>query len=121
MDELQEQKWKVVNQMLEERFGKTPNMEAILFLIGIQELNTPQYSFKKEQKEDLMHIAMCTLLSADGYYAFDYHDEDGWPHFKELKAPPGMNLEAQEDFLKIHVIHYFEKAGLLNIDTSTSQ
>ncbi len=121
MDEQQEQKWETVNRILEERFGKVPDMEGILFLIGVQELNSAQYSFTKEQKEDLMHIAICTLLSSAGYYSFDHYDEDGWPHFKELKAPPAMNSEAQEDFLKVYVIRYFEKAGLLNIDSSSNQ
>lgn len=100
--------WKEVEDMLTARFGKTPNLEAILFLIGIQELGKGNKKFTKEQKEDLMHIAMCTLLAPAGYYRFEKYDNDGWPHFIELKKVHGMKLEEQEDFLKKHIIQYFK-------------
>lgn len=99
--------WEEVESMLTERFGKTPNLETILFLIGIQELGQVRKKFTKEQKEDLMHIAMCTILSPDGYYHLEKYDEEGWPHFKEMKKVHGMKLEEQEHFLKQHIIAYF--------------
>ncbi|WP_343700244.1 hypothetical protein [Chitinophaga sp.] len=102
-------RWKKVEDMLRERFGKTPNMEAILLLIGIQELNSPKKKFTKEQKQDLMHIAVCTLLTQSGYYEPEGRDRDGWPHFKKLQPVPKMGLEEQERFLKEHVIAYFEE------------
>ncbi|RPE13883.1 hypothetical protein EGT74_10330 [Chitinophaga lutea] len=102
-------RWKKVEELLHERFGKTPNMEAILLLIGIQELNSPKTKFTKEQKQDLMHIAVCTLLTQSGYYEPEGRDRDGWPHFKELQPVPKMGLEEQERFLKEHVIAYFEE------------
>ncbi|AWO01760.1 hypothetical protein DLD77_08655 [Chitinophaga alhagiae] len=102
-------RWKKVEDMLRERFGKTPNMEAILLLIGIQELNSPKKKYTKEQKQDLMHIAVCTLLTQSGYYEPEGRDRDGWPHFKELQPVPKMGLEEQERFLKEHVIAYFEE------------
>ena len=102
-------RWKKTEGMLTERFGKTPNMEAILLLIGIQELNSPKKKCTKEQKQDLMHIAVCTLLSQSGYYEPEGRDKDGWPHFRELQPVPKMELEEQERFLKEHVIAYFEE------------
>lgn len=86
-------------------------MESILFLIGIQELGLVDSKFSKEQKQDLMHIAVCTLLSVSGFYEMEAVDEDGWPHFKQLKALPVMDLISQENFMKDHVLLYFEKAG----------
>lgn len=115
-------KWEAVERMIADQFGKTPNMEAILFLIGIQELGKGYIKFSKEQKQDLMHIAVCTLLAESGYYKLDHTDEDGWPHFTELKRMQGMPLEQQEDFLKQHIIRYFEKRGLLlNADNNTAK
>ena len=103
------QRWKQIETQLTERFGKTPNMEAILFLIGIQELgNTKKKTFTKEQKQDLMHIATCALLSQSGYYEPAGRDKDGWPHFKEVRPVPKMGLEEQERFLQEHIIAYFE-------------
>ncbi len=102
-----EKRWKPVEDMLTERFGKKPNMEAILFLIGVNEINNLKKKYTKEQKQDLMHVAVCTLLSQSGYFELDGYDEDGWPHFKELQPVPKMEMMEQETFLKEHVIAYF--------------
>ena len=83
-------------------------MEAILFLIGMQETGFMNAKITKEQKQDLMHVAVCTLLSASGFYELEGKDKDGWPHFKQLKAMPDMNAFEQENFLKDHVLLYFE-------------
>ncbi|KAA2244654.1 hypothetical protein F0L74_01380 [Chitinophaga agrisoli] len=103
-----EQRWNRVITMLTERFGKKPNMEAILFLIGVQELGPLKKKYTKEQKQDLMHIATCTLLSQSGYYELDGYDKDGWPHFKEAQPVPKMELGEQERFLQEHIIAYFD-------------
>lgn len=106
-DDLQ-QRWWNLEAKLVERFGKKPDMETILFLIGIQEFGDIKEKFTKEQKQDLMHIAVCSLLSHSGYYELENVDEDGWPHFKQLKAMPDMNAIEQENFLKDHILLYFE-------------
>jgi hypothetical protein len=106
-DDLQ-QRWWNLEAKLAGRFGKKPDMEAILFLIGMQETGFMNEKITKEQKQDLMHVAVCTLLSPSGYYEMDSVDEDGWPHFKQLKAMPDMTAFEQENFLKDHVLLYFE-------------
>lgn len=86
-------------------------METILFLIGIQEFGDIKEKFTKEQKQDLMHVAVCSLLSQSGFYELEAVDEDGWPHFKQLKPMPELNMIDQENFLKDHVLLYFEQTG----------
>lgn len=110
-DDLQ-QRWWGLEAKLIERFGKKPDMETILFLIGVQELGAIKEQFTKEQKQDLMHIAVCSLLAPSGYYEIERVDEDGWPHFRQLKAVPDMNMPEQENFLKDHILLYFEQNGL---------
>lgn len=109
-DDLQ-QRWWNLEAKLVDRFGKKPDMEAILFLIGVQESGDLRAKFSKEQKQDLMHVAVCTLLSQSGYYELEGTDKDGWPHFRQLKAMPSYNLVEQENFLKDHVLLYFETHG----------
>jgi hypothetical protein len=109
-DDLQ-QRWWNLEARLVERFGKKPDMETILFLIGIQEFGDIKEKFTKEQKQDLMHVAVCSLLSKSGYYELAGVDEDGWPHFFQLKPMPEMNMMDQENFLKDHVLLYFEENG----------
>jgi hypothetical protein len=107
-DDLQQRWWNLEAQ-LAERFGKKPDMEAILFLIGIQEFGEIREKFTKEQKQDLMHVAVCSLLAPSGYYELESVDTDGWPHFKQLKPMPDMNAIEQENFIKDHVLLYFEQ------------
>ena len=110
-DDIQNRWWSLEEKLMA-RFGKKPDMEAILFLIGIQEVGDFQTKFSKEQKQDLMHVAVCSLFAQSGYYELEKVDDDSWPHFKQLKALPVMDLKQQEDFLKDHILLYFEKAGL---------
>lgn len=109
-DDLQ-QRWWNLEAKLVERFGKKPDLEAILFLIGIQETEFLKKKITKEQKQDLMHVAVCTLLGQSGYYELDGYDKDGWPHFKQLKEIPVKDLAEQENFLKDHILLYFEQKG----------
>lgn len=105
-----EQRWIDTEFMLRERFGKLPDMEGILFLIGMNELGAPPTEkFTKEQKQDLMHVAVCTLLSQEGYFQYAGHDADGWPHFEALKSPSADGVQAQEKMLKQCVIRYFDQ------------
>ncbi|HAE14008.1 MAG: hypothetical protein H6548_03495 [Chitinophagales bacterium] len=102
-------RWLAVLQQVKDQFGKKPNMESLLFLIGINELGTLNTSFSKEQKQDLMHIAVCTLLEPEGYYESLGPDEDGWPHFALIKRFDVLSLEEQETLLKQNIIRYFER------------
>ena len=82
-DDLQQRWWNLEAKLME-RFDKKPDLETILFLIGIQEFGDIKDKFTKEQKQDLMHIAVCNLLAPSGYYELERVDEEGWPHFKQL-------------------------------------
>src|SRR3712207_5539922 len=110
-DDLQTRWWNLEAKLVE-RFGKKPDMEAVLFLIGMQETGLIKEKITKEQKQDLMHVAVCSLLSQSGLYELEQRDNDGWPHFKQLKEIPALQLIEQENFLKDHVLLYFEQHGL---------
>jgi hypothetical protein len=110
-DDLQ-QRWWNLEAKLVERFGKKPDLETVLFLIGVQEFGDIKEKFTKEQKQDLMHVAVCSLLAKSGYYELEKVDEDGWPHFRQLKALPTLNMIEQENFIKDHVLLYFEESSV---------
>ncbi len=105
-------RWWALEEKLITRFGKKPDIEAILFLIGIQEVGDLQTKFTKEQKQDLMHVAVCSLLSPSGYYELEMVDEEGWPHYRQLKALPVLGFIDQENFMKDHILLYFENQDL---------
>ncbi|GAA0891990.1 hypothetical protein GCM10009122_16690 [Fulvivirga kasyanovii] len=102
--------WAALLTELEKVVGKRPkDLNAVLFLIGVQELGKGKKVFDKEEKQDLMHIAICKVLSLSGFYELEGLDEQGWPHWKLVKKLPHFDLLEQEKLLKMHVIEYFEK------------
>ena len=100
--------WLRVRHWIKDKFDRTepPDMKTVLFIIGMQEYGQWNGGFTKEEKQDLIHIATCVLLSRDGFYTFTGLDGEGWPHFDLAKKLPFESLEAQERFLKIKVIEY---------------
>ena len=105
-----ERKWNALLGDLNDIIGKQPkDLNAVLFLIGIQELGKGRKTFSKEEKQDLMHIGICKVLSLAGYYELEGHDKDGWPHWKLKKKLPHFDLLEQEKLLRMHVMEYFEK------------
>ncbi len=103
-------RWKKLCVGLGELLGKQPtDLNAVLFIIGVQELGKGNLSFSKEEKQDLMHIAVCKVLSYSGFYELDFLDQEGWPHWKLTKELPHLDTAEQEKMLKLHVLEYFEK------------
>lgn len=109
-----------VRHLIQNRFGKgvLPNMDAMLFLIGVQEFGRWRTDFSKEEKQDLMHIAVCRLLAQDGHYEFVGRDDEGWPHYQLVSKIPPADLRAQEELLKARIVDYFndleEEEGMLD-------
>jgi hypothetical protein len=106
----QERKWNSLLEDLNDIIGKKPkDLNGVLFLIGVQELGKGRTTFSKEEKQDLLHIGICKVLSLAGYYVLEGHDKDGWPHWKLTSKLPHFDLLEQEKLLKMHVMEYFEK------------
>jgi len=109
-EENTEKEWGFLLDGLEQTIGKRPSdLNGVLFLIGVQELGKGPHVFTKEQKQDLMHIATCKVLSLSGIYELEGLDKEGWPHWRLIEKLPHFNLISQENLLKIHVIRYFKE------------
>lgn len=105
--------WANVLTMLEPQFGGDLDMQAVLFIIGLQELGKGYQKLKKDQKLDVMHIAVCTLLEPYGYYSFDGLDKDGWPHWTATAKLPHLKPAQQGRLMKEAVVDYFRKQELI--------
>lgn len=102
-------KWKILQQKIAQEFDSDiPDLKVILFLIGVQELGKGPGKYSKRQKEELMHIATCRLMSEMGFYELEGLDQDGWPHWKLVKTVPSFAMMEQEMLLKSLAILYFE-------------
>lgn len=104
-----EKKWRDLLKDISANFDEQLDLQSILFLIGLQELNLGYQKLKKDQKIEVMHIAICTLLEPYGYYEFEGKDDDGWPHFKNITALPPLNESEQEQLIKEAIIDYFDR------------
>ncbi len=108
-DNLLKKQWEDIIIFLNEKFqiDGDIDMEGILYLIGLQELGQIHENFKKEEKVNLIHIGVCSVLEPYGYYEFDFYDENKWPHFKLKQKLPLMKSGEQTILLKEAIINYF--------------
>lgn len=108
-DEQLKKRWTKVVEKLSARFadGDPLDLDAIIYLIGVQELGQFNRKFKKDHKLDLMHIAICKLLVPYGYYEFDYVDQDGWPHYRIKEQLPPLRAGEQSVLMKDAIVNYF--------------
>lgn len=114
-DELLKSRWEQVVKLLSERFaeGEILDLDAIIYLIGLQEYGHFRRKFKKDEKINLMHIAICRLLEPYGFYEFDYEDEDGWPHYKVKELLPLLKAGEQTILMKEAIVNYFVEKELI--------
>ena len=101
-----DKKWSRLLEKLETQFDQEITLKGVLYLIGVQELNLGIKQYEREEKVDVIHVAICKILIPFGFYKFDRIDEDGWPHYIELKAIKNLSDSQQEVLMKEAVIKY---------------
>ncbi|MCM5662079.1 hypothetical protein [Galbibacter mesophilus] len=114
-DEVLKMKWETLVEKLSQQFadGDELELDAIIYLIGVQELGQLNRKFKKDEKLNLMHIAICRLLEPYGYYEFDFYDDDGWPHYTMKEQLPILKAGEQSILMKEAIVQYFSEGGYL--------
>ena len=114
-DEQLKQRWESVVQKLSSQFadGDTLDLDAIIYLIGVQELGQLNREFKREDKISLMHIAICKLLEPYGYYEFEFFDDQGWPHYITKEELPHLKAGEQSVLMKEAIVNYFLEAEFI--------
>lgn len=108
--------WKKVETFFIQHFEAEKNLpiETMLFLIGVQELGSGKQKYTKDDKVNIIHIAVCRLLEPFGYYRFSHYDEDGYPHFEQTEELPPLKPNEQQLLMKKAIIQYFMDENLLN-------
>ena len=107
--------WVALLYKIKEQIGVRPkDLNSVLFLVGVQELGKGMKDFSKEEKQDLIHIAICKIFEPEGYYKLEGTDEDGWPHYELQKALPHKNLVEQVSFMRKRILGYFKNIGVVS-------
>ena len=104
-----EKKWRDTTEKIAKNFDSSIDLQSILFLIGIQELNLGYQKLSKDQKLDVIHIGICSVFEAYGYYKNRGKDKDGWPHFEIVKELPKLSEKEQEKIIKEAIIDYLSE------------
>lgn len=101
--------WLRIRHFVKDTFqtSNLPDLETILFLIGVQGLNRIQTRFTKEEKMELIHIGTCHILQEEGYFSPGGTDDRGWPTWKPEKEID-LDERAREEKLKQGIITYFK-------------
>ena len=108
-DEILKERFDALVVKLSDQFsdGDPLDMEGMIYLVGVQELGKLHRKFKKDEKINLMHIAICRLLEPYGYYEFSHFDEEGWPHYKVIDELPHLKAGEQSILMKEALVNYF--------------
>lgn len=109
-------RWEKVEKIISDKFadGEKLDLDSIIYLIGIQEFGKFNQKFSKDEKVNLMHIAICKLLEPYGYYSFDYVDHEGWPHYNLIENLPSLKAGEQTILMKEAIVNYFLQTELID-------
>ena len=88
--------------------------DAILFMIGLQELDKPYRTYKKDEKLEVMHIGVCSVLQPYGFYEYKGRDDDDWPHWEVKEQLPHLDAKQQNRLMNDALIDYFKRTGFLD-------
>lgn len=115
-DQQLKDRWEKLVQLLSNQFsqGEDLDLDAIIYLIGVQELGKVHDKYKKDEKLNLMHIAICRLLEPYGFYEFDYFDDEGWPHYIVKEELPPLKAGEQSILMKEAIVNYFIERELID-------
>ncbi len=103
------ERWQELVEKLSAQFADSDplDLDAIIYLVGVQELGQYHRKYKKDEKLNLMHIAICRLLEPYGYYEFEFFDEEGWPHYIVKEELPPLKAGEQSVLMKEAIVEYF--------------
>ncbi|MEN1783925.1 MAG: hypothetical protein AAGF77_02195 [Bacteroidota bacterium] len=115
-DVLLKERWNRLVIKLSTQFadGDPLDLDGIIYLVGVQELGQLHRKFKKDEKVNLMHVAICRLLEPYGYYEFEYYDDEGWPHYNVREQLPTLKAGEQSVLMKEALVTYFLEKQYIN-------
>ena len=104
-------RWNDLIKAVNKQYGIEADTNAILYLIGVQELGRGFEKFNKQEKTDLIDMAKAKLLSKLGLYTEQGRDEGGWIIFAKAENYNELYAESKNAPIEELVIEYFEEQG----------
>ena len=63
-----DKKWNLLLKNLENQFDQEMTLKGILYLIGVQELNLGIKQYEKEEKINVLHVAVCKMIAIRRFF-----------------------------------------------------
>ena len=106
-------RWDVLIVRLADRFQRTPDIEALLFLIGIQSVGRGyEPELPKERKQSLIMEGSYLAFETLGVYSRVGMERNGFWIWEKNFDLPKMSVEDQEKLLQIGILNYFDEESL---------
>jgi hypothetical protein len=103
------EQWETFLLKASKAFNVMANYEFLLFIIGIQELGQGYKAYSKQEKMDLINLALSKLMTLNGMMVETGRDNEGWPTFEVVGDKKELLPSELDKVLKISMMAYFEK------------
>lgn len=109
-DDALEARWQRLVERVAARYRRTPTLEALLFLIGIQDRGRGyEPRLDRDRKQDLIMEGTCCAFETLDLYRRVGMDADGFWVWERTRPLPELTVEEQEKVLRLAVLRYFEQ------------
>lgn len=109
-DTLHFERWSSLVADIESRFGRVPDIDAILFLIGVQSVGRGyEPDLPKERKQSLIMEGSYLAFETLGVYRRMGLEKNGFWIWEKTTDLPVLSVEQQEKLLQIGILNYFDE------------
>lgn len=109
-DEVLDRRWSELLSRVEAQFGRVPDVDALLFLIGVQSVGRGyEPDLPKERKQSLIMEGSYLALETLGVYARVGMERNGFLIWEKALELPPLSVDEQEKLLRIGILNYFEE------------
>lgn len=116
-DDALKERWDQLVAQIEQRFGREPDIEAILFLIGIQSVGRGyEPELPKERKQSLIMEGSYLAFETLGVYSRVGMERNGFWIWEKNFDLPKMSVEDQEKLLQIGILNYFDEMSVGDLE-----
>jgi len=110
--DLLERRWDNLIDDMESRFGRKPDIEALLFLIGVQSVGRGyEPDLPKERKQSLIMEGSYLAFETLDVYARVGMERNGFFIWEKIVDLPKLSVDDQEKLLRIGILNYFDRVS----------
>ena len=104
-----ERRWQSLLSDVESKFGRKPDVDALLFLMGIQSVGRGfEPDLPKERKQSLIMEGSYLAFETLGLYQRMGLERNGFWIWEKTGDIPKLDVDDQEKLLQIGILNYFE-------------